>query len=150
MNEAKRKRIMYAVFIFAMLWGLYMQPWKRRQRNAPAPAPSEPVAAAVVSATVAGPAAELALVAPGAEWSIDPFRPSGPREPNEPEERPSGSPKEPVFQGMMTVRGVEVCVLDGQVCKTGDRRGPWRITRIEKGEVTLLGPNQERVTLKTQ
>jgi hypothetical protein len=149
MKEAKRKRVMYGVFIFAMLWGLYMQPWKRGQRNAPAPTPSESSEVASVAATVSGPAANLTVVDPGSEWPISPFRPSGLREPDEPEERPSGFPQEPVLQGTMTVRGVEVCVFDGQVCKTGDRRGLWKITGIEKGEVTLLGPNQERVILNS-
>ena len=41
MNEAKRKRIVYAVFCLAVLWGLYMQPWTRLQRDTPGTASPE-------------------------------------------------------------------------------------------------------------
>ena len=150
MNEAKRKRIVYAVFSIAVLWGLYMQPWTRLQRDTPGPASPESVAAAAVAATSSGPVAELAGGALGSDWATDPFRPSGPREPGEPEERQHGLSKGPVLQGTMTVHGVEICVLDGRVCRTGDQLGSWRIMQIDKGEVTLSGPNQERVTLTTR
>jgi hypothetical protein len=84
------------------------------------------------------------------EWPADPFRPSRSYETDPPEERPTDSPAEPILQGTMTVRGAEVCVLDGQVCKEGDRHGIWQVVRIAKGEVMLLGPNQERLPLRAR
>jgi len=146
MNEAKRKRIMYAVFILAMLWGLYMQPWKRSERHKPGSTPTEPAAAAVQATVVAQPASDLAIRTATTEWTIDPFRRTGPVDAGDPEE-PQAIRNAPVLQGTMTVRGAEVCVIDGQVCQTGDRAGSWKIVKIDNGEVTLAGPNQERVTL---
>ncbi len=148
MNEATRKRLLYAVFAGAVLWGLYMQPWKRKERREPDPAPAESATAATVSVT-AGPAAQLVALVPGSEWTVDPFRPSAPQESDDTDERPSVVRNAPVLQGSMSVRGDEVCVIDGQVCKTGDRSGSWQIVQIGHGEVILMGPNQERVTLNT-
>lgn len=149
MNEATRKRVLYAVLMAAVLWGLYMQPWKGHPRNEPGPAPSETAMPAAVEAVTAGPATEFVALTPGADWTADPFRPSAPQESGDTEERPSAVRNAPVLQGTMTVRGDEVCVIDGQVCKTGDRSGSWTIVEIGHGGVTLVGPNQERLTLNT-
>lgn len=146
MIEAKRKRIVYGVFLLAVLWGLYMQPWKRRARHRPEPAPAASMDPAAPSATVTSPLADFASISSVADWTIDPFRPTAPVGADDPEGPPI-APNTPVLQGTMMVRGEEVCVIDGQVCKAGDRSGSWRIVQINNGEVTLAGPNQERVTL---
>jgi len=150
MKEAKRKRLFYAVFVAAVLWGLYMQPWKRRERRQPAPAPA--AEASVTSATAAvvpQRATDWTARASVSEWTIDPFRPVAPEEAGASEE-PQVIPNAPVLQGTMTVRGAEVCVIEGQICQTGDRAGSWTVVQIDKGAVTLVGPNQERVTLNTR
>ena len=149
MTETRRKRVIYAVFIIAVLWGLYNQPWKGRERKTAPPVPQKPAVAAVVTTGAA--TTEKAVVRPAtSEWTIDPFRSS--RRQESADEgggvKNNGSASEPVLQGTMTVRGTEVCVLDGQVCATGDRHGLWQITKIEQGVVTLVGPNQECLTLR--
>lgn len=148
MTGAKRKRIIYAIFVLAALWGLYMQPWTRQERRRAAPPPTEHAAAATQPETGTRPIADLASFAGVSEWTIDPFRPAAPVDANDPVE-PRAVPQAPVLQGTMMVRGDEVCVIGGQIYKTGDRAGSWKIVRINNGEVTLVGPNQERVTLNS-
>ncbi len=149
MNEAKRKRIIYAVFALAVLWGLYMQPWKRRERRSPVTTSTEQATTVALASMAAQPTTIPTPVSTVADWTVDPFRPIGPVEPNDTHE-PKVIANAPVLQGTMLVRGAEVCVIDGRIHQEGDRAGAWTILKIDNGEVTLTGPNQERVTLNSQ
>lgn len=149
MSRDKRKHILYAVFIVAVLWGLYSRPWEEREPKSSLSRPPEPAAAATV-ATVASPTDKTVVRPVRSEWTTDPFRSSSTRDPAEELNDENASLLQPILQGTMTVRGAELCVLDGQVYAAGDRHGPWRITRIKKGEVTLLGAHQESLTLHTR
>jgi hypothetical protein len=151
MKQQKRQKILYAVFVLAVLWGLYMQPWKRRKREAPPPTPTEQKTQAAVTAAIAGTADNRMIIPVDLEWPANPFRPATEREPDEIDDPGSDYyPDAPMLQGTMVVDGVEVCVLGGKVYHSGDHCDTWRIARIAGGEVVLIGPNQERVTLRPQ
>lgn len=142
MTEKRRKQVVFAVLVLAVVWGIYNQPWKRYrsprdshaevESNAMEAGPA-PVAAAVVAA--AGTSASATL--PVTEWTIDPFR-------NAPAAVSSNAPKAPVevvpvpvLQGIMTAGGEPVCIIGGKILKQGDRIGQWRVRAITDDQVEL-------------
>ena len=146
MTETKRKRIVYAVFIVAVIWGLYNQPWKRPQRTIAA----DPVPAAATVASVTAEPSDGAMLSGGtavADWRIDPFRPI------ERNDTPAYAAPVvddhvmPVLKGTMVVGGRRLCVLDNRVYRTGQRAGDWKVVTIDQGKVMIQGPAGQTVEL---
>ncbi len=150
-SETKRKRIVYAIFIVAVLWGLYNEPWKRPSRDTgPVESTSPAEAQAQVAATMApAPVQPPHTEANAPDWTSNPFRPMTSNgaevvaKPDDDDRTP------PVLQGTMTVGARQLCVLDGRVHRVGDRVGTWTVSDIKAGHVTLTGPAGESVTLST-
>ena len=148
MTDQKRKRIIYGVFVTAVIWGLYMEPWKHPAKPGPSPELAEPATMTIAAATSAPVADNAPVIRQTDRWTVNPFRPavSG-RKPAAPAEVIEETPA-PTLQGIMTVRGSRTCVLDGRVYKVGDSVGGWRIAEIGDGEVVLVGPQERRRTIR--
>lgn len=151
-SEQKRKRIVYVIFVLAVIWGLYNQPWKRPERNAAPVESTTPAEATAQVATTTGTRAVVRTVDDEAapDWTVDPFRPIATEEAvvvNEPERHHITPPE---LQGTMTVGARQLCVLDGRVHRVGDQIGTWKVTRIDAGQVTLIGSAGETVKLSTR
>ncbi|MBD3298562.1 MAG: hypothetical protein GF341_07910 [candidate division Zixibacteria bacterium] len=151
MSEAKRKRIVYAIFIVAVIWGLYNQPWKRPSRDTgPVKSTSPAEAQAQVAASIAqAPMQRPRTVADAPNWTSNPFRPmntNGAEAVAAPEDDDVALP---MLQGTMTVGARQLCVLDGRVHRVGDQVGIWTVADIKAGYVTLTGPTGESVKLST-
>ena len=151
-NEKKRKRIVYAIFIVAVIWGVYNQPWKRPDRSGKGPDPAgiDASAAAQAAAAAVNTSPVSADWVAVDKWTVDPFRPISSRAQVVTEEEPEPSVMTPQLQGIMTVGSRVLCVLDGQVRRVGDQIGSWRVTAIENGTVTVAGSAGESVQLSSQ
>ncbi|GAB4326659.1 MAG: hypothetical protein Kow0074_21480 [Candidatus Zixiibacteriota bacterium] len=151
-NERKRKRIVYAVFVLAVIWGLYNQPWKRPERNSAPVASTSSAEAAAQVAGAAGVATTMRVAQTGAapDWSVNPFRPISTEEPDDVREPQRDDVAPPELQGTMTVGTRQLCVLDGRVYRIGDQVGTWNVSRINAGQVTLTGAAGETVNLSTR
>jgi hypothetical protein len=150
MTEKKRKKIVYAVFVLAVLWGLYMQPWKSGQQptipdeqTAVSPAPT---AMTAVEAAIQ----RVVLDVPDADWTIDPFRPAHPDQPVPEPVTDDGPRGELVLQGTLVVEGARLCVINGHRLRDGDEIDGWRVLQIADGEVKLAGFGNERLTLRSR
>lgn len=133
MTDQKRRRMMFALLVLSVLFGLYMKPWERRARTA-APLQTDPTSAAVdmEAATIEPQTAAIQLVA---EWPArDPFTRPGEFKNQDAaiitEEVSLGAPSF-VVQGVMTVDGQMVCVIDGQVRHVGSQISGWRVDKID-------------------
>jgi len=146
----KRQRVLIAIFLVAVGWGLYSKPWKSRTPivdDTPGPAEVRPAGEtlqAVAVAVIPALDADLSKL----EWTPDPFRPA-PGEESEVSVAPETSPMfVPALQGTMAIRGTMQCVLDGRVFKVGDDIGRWTVERIEPGSVIIRDSDGGRVTLR--
>ncbi len=131
MSAKKRQRLMFAILIVSVLFGLLMKPWERRNRPADA-SQADPASEQVAAVSARPMLAEVAYVT---EWpSRDPFsRPD--------EKSPVGtdpitdevSLEGPSFalQGIMTVGGQMVCVIDGVSRNVGSQIAGWKVEKIE-------------------
>jgi hypothetical protein len=150
MSEQRRKRILIALFVAAVIWGLYNQPWNRRQTTE-----VDSGDATRATVTEASPSAITSVAATTAqgvsrlEWRIDPFRAVPGEETADalvPEE--TNHTFVPVLQGTMAFQGAMRCVLDGRVLQIGDSIGRWRVEHVGPGTVTLIDHDGGRVTLR--
>lgn len=147
MNETRRKRIVYAVFVITVIWGIYNQPWKSRESD-PLPKDYAPADTTVVLGD-RSPDSRKSAMEPnlaGLDWSLDPFRPVAPGNLSIPSLQSQSNL--PALQGTMTVGGAVRCVLDGKVFRVGEKIGVWSVERIDPGEVTLTGDGSGRITLR--
>lgn len=133
MSDQKRQRVMFALLVGSVLFGFYMKPWERRARTVN-PIPTEAPTAATEVGTVAAETHTAAVVL-ATDWpSRDPFtRPGEFRSQNAADVTEAVSIGAPSFvvQGVMTVDGQMVCVIDGHVCSVGSQVSGWRVDRID-------------------
>lgn len=133
MTDQKRQRMMLALLIGSVLFGLYMKPWERRARTVtPITSPGASTAVEVDAEAIDAQTVVIDFVA---DWPArDPF--TRPGELNSQhavivsEEVSLGAPSF-VVQGVMTVDGQMVCVIEGQVCRVGSQVSGWRIEKID-------------------
>jgi hypothetical protein len=152
MNERTRKQAVYAVFVLAVLFGLYMKPWDRHQGAIDAPADSSGDHGITTPAAAAG--ADSAQV-PGAavfatEWPSDPFAHRGQTASAGVVTAPWAEPTMPAFtlQGMMQLGGQAACVINGEILKAGDRISGWTVESISATDAVLrLGSERQRLRI---
>ena len=137
MDEKKRKMIIFAIFVLAVAFGLYSQPWKHFGARG----------GMGISDTTAGIQTSAATVSTVAEnsttrdlvrdWTVDPFR-SRPTTPATgvpmiaTEEGPI-----PALQGTMIVGNEPVCVIGGQILRRNSQFGGWRVDAVAAGRVEI-------------
>jgi hypothetical protein len=155
MNERTRKRIVYTIFAGAVILGLIARPWERPHDD-PDAAAVNPVAALVEPNTatlsplppsVVGVTLERRELA--TTWPRDPFRDKDNRvDPALAEVAAMPESAEPLLtlQGVMTVDGQRVCVINGRVGRVGTVIEGWRVQRIDESRVHLVR-GQEAVDL---
>lgn len=131
MTAQKRQRLMFAILIVSVLFGLAMKPWERRRPAIAVPQSETPVVeesvVAVVPAVVAVDYIE--------EWPArDPFKGASQRSVASAvatiEHVSFGTPSF-ALQGVMTVGAELVCVIDGASRAVGASVGGWRVEKIE-------------------
>lgn len=133
MTDQKRRRMMFALLVLSVLFGLYMKPWERRTRTAaPVQADATSTAAGTETAPVEPQVASIDLMA---DWPArDPFTRPGELKSRDAaiivEEVSLGTPSF-VVQGVMTVDGQMVCVIDGQIRHVGSQISGWRVDKID-------------------
>ncbi|MBI3873202.1 MAG: hypothetical protein HY304_09025 [candidate division Zixibacteria bacterium] len=144
MTEQKRQRIFIGIFIAALAFGLYMKPWERRQpgMNATADVAGglSPVLAAAGTAANSSTSAATP-VAFASEWPSSPFeKPDRHVATGSTAIVTAAAPEASRWQlqGIMTVGGVRVCVVNGQTLKVGGAIDGWRLDRITDNAVWLL------------
>ncbi len=130
MTAQKRQRVMFAILIGSVLFGLYMKPWERRK-------PVRQSDIETVTASVAVPSVESvrADITFATEWPTrDPFTRS-----DEYVVVHSTAPVEAVdmgeptfaLQGIMTIGGQMACVIDGKTHTVGAQFSGWRLDQID-------------------
>lgn len=131
MTDQKRQRLMLALLVASVLFGLYMKPWERRSK------PTAPVQSAGTETEIAPVTADLQVtaIAYASAWPAnDPFT-----RPDEyvrqgsvtvAEDVSFGAPSF-VVQGVMTVNGQMVCVIDGQSRTVGSQVSGWQLDKID-------------------
>ncbi|MEW5702598.1 MAG: hypothetical protein AB1792_10255 [Candidatus Zixiibacteriota bacterium] len=146
MNERTRKRIVYATFIGAVIFGLLMRPWERHRRS-DVTTTTESVAATMAPAVVPP---DRAAIDTGIVLDRCAFAPTWPRDPFRGRVDLTGTSTsviavetrqaEPglVLQGVMTVEGRRVCVINGRVGQVGSVIDGWRVLRIDETQVVLV------------
>jgi hypothetical protein len=132
MTEKKRQRIMFAVLIVSVIFGLVMKPWERRVRVIPPPDPSSVSGELIESVAPA----MTATIDAGAEWpDRNPFlSPKPVRQIDAPTDEyfvPAGSPPL-TLQGVYTVDGRMACVINGESCSIGARVQGWVVESIDE------------------
>ena len=131
MTAQKRQKLMFAILIVSVLFGLVMKPWERR-KPAVVVQQNGPVEIAVATAQEASALTEVVYVS---EWPArDPFK--------QPDEKSTmvatmavaevslGTPSF-ALQGIMTVDGQLACVIDGMTRVVGAQVSGWRVEKIE-------------------
>ncbi len=145
MTEKKRKQVIFAILVLAVIWGIYNQPWKHygaspalqeKTEAASTKAAAAPVMAAAVSVQMVPSTASFAT-----EWTVDPFRCAPTTTTSKSSDAPPEAVAVPVLQGIMTAGDKPVCVIGGNILKPGDKVGQWRVHAITADKVEL-----ERVT----
>lgn len=150
MTDQKRKRIVYAVFVVAVIWGLYNQPWNRADRKIAADYVPATAAASVVPATATAANQNGVMPAPHLtvrDWRLDPFRTF-----EKTDVAPYVAPREidhgmPVLKGTMVIGERRLCVLDDRVYRAGQQIRDWTVVKIGQGEVVIQGPAGQTVQL---
>ena len=146
MNKQTRQRIVYGVFVAAVVLGLYMRPWQRPGQDATVTANQSIASTATAAASGAESQIASAAVATAtpvvfaAEWPADPFRGSDDHHAAAtPAADANIQPSKPAWalQGIMTVDGERVCVINGQTEKIGATIGGWRVDRIDNDAVWM-------------
>ena len=152
MNEKTRKKVVYVIFVVAVLFGLYMKPWDRRrgEGNAPTAASVEPLN---VNPAAAG-RDDSTQIRGGAvfatEWPDDPFVHRGQAGPAPVVPTSSDEPSWAPFtlQGMMQLGGQAACVINGEILKAGDRISGWTVESVSATEAILrLGSERQRLRI---
>jgi hypothetical protein len=132
MTDKKRQRMMFVLLTASVLFGVYMKPWERRVRTVNPVQPQTTTTAALAEAAAPETQNAISLVS---EWPTrDPFtRPEEFKSQHAVIFSASVSLDAPSFvvQGVMTVEGQMVCVIDGQVCHVGSQVSGWRVDRID-------------------
>jgi hypothetical protein len=131
MTDQKRQRLMFALLVFSVLFGLYMKPWERRAK------PTAPEQSAAATTEIAPVTAEPqpSEIAYASAWpERDPFTRSEEYRRQGvvtvAEDVSVGTPSF-VVQGVMTVNGQMVCVIDGQTRAVGSHFSGWRLDKID-------------------
>ena len=131
MTDQKRQRLMLAMLVASVLFGLYMKPWERRSKPN---TPVQPAATMTDSAhTTFEP--EVSTISYASAWPVrDPFTRSEEYvrqgSVTVAEDVSVGAPSF-VVQGVMTVNGQIVCVIDGQTRAVGSHFSGWRVDKID-------------------
>ncbi len=147
MDEKKRKRLVYAALVGAIIFALIMKPWEGRKRRHPDTAITTQTAPASQSATVESGgrgAASVAVTNPvpvtfATSWPQDPFRQNSESPPPAAgaNARTRGSAINWNLQGILIVDNQPVCIFDGQMYETGSRINGWEIIYIGTNAVHL-------------
>jgi hypothetical protein len=145
MNERTRKRIIYTLFVGAVILGLITRPWERPHPALPPGAPDQVMLASLPN-SLPGPQSVAAStpvirVEFASAWPPDPFQDRDNRvEATVPAADPLSAPVEPplTLQGIMTVDGRRACVINGQMGPVGMVIDGWRVARIDERQVHLV------------
>ena len=142
MSESRRKKVLFAVLVVVVIFGALMKPWERPKRHIPnAASAAVPVAAARPET-----AQEFASIAPikfVSEWPDDPFRINGIQRTSRSSTRKSHSDNMHL-QGIMTVDGVTVSVINRQSYRIGASVNGWKIIGINVAGVRLQRAKETR------
>jgi hypothetical protein len=146
MDEKKRKWLVYASLVGAIIFALIMRPWEGRKRK-----PPETVTLTAGAETMAQPleikasetnstqATDSALPTLATGWPRDPFGETP--EPARMAIASTGGTSTELFswnlQGIMTVDGQPVCLLNGQTLKIGSFINGWELAHIADDGVRL-------------
>jgi hypothetical protein len=155
MNAKKRQKIVFTVFVLAVIWGIYNQPWKHHElpqpeQQGPASAVSQSGTAQPVMASLQPAPRETDTIQWVSHWTIDPFHREEPEVVSKTTTIESAPEDEPVLQGTMIAGTDRVCVIGGRLLKKGDRTGAWRVDAISDDGVTLIRISDGRhLTLQT-
>jgi hypothetical protein len=152
MSESRRKLVVFAIFVLAVAWGIYNQPWKyfgssnshRSEGNFHDTAGTQGVSLAAVAPVGEGPRGSAFV----SDWTVDPFRSKKLiKTPGVHVVKTDQGPV-PVLQGTMIVGNEPVCVIGGQILKKGDRFGEWRVDAVAADWVEIARfSDQRRLTL---
>jgi hypothetical protein len=147
MDEKKRKRLVYAALIGAIVFALIMRPWEGRKRRHPDMAITTQTAPANQPAAVESggrPAASAAVTNPvpvtfATSWPQDPFRQTSelPISSVGANARTRGLKINWNLQGILTVDNQSVCLFDGQMYEIGSIINGWEIIYIGTNAVHL-------------
>jgi len=146
MKESTRKKMVYALLVGAIIFGLIMKPWessrKRRASQTNDEPPSQTTSVVAASVGSAPPPTDFAMT-----WSRDPFAtPDEERDATVPVIHqtavvPSG---EYVLNGILVVEGEPACVLNGQAFLVGEMIEGWRVEYIGHNEVLLVRASDKK------
>jgi len=149
MNEKTRKRAIYAIFVLAILFGLYMKPWDRTRGMGEIPmAPSEDQGS--TGSAAASDSTQLTVAAAFAsEWPADPFAHRGQAASVAPAAAmPEPAMPEFTLQGMMQLGGQTACVINGVILKAGDQISGWTVESVSATDAVLrLGSERQRLRI---
>lgn len=131
MTDQKRQRLMFALLVGSVLFGLYMKPWERRSK----PTTDEQTAATTPEISPATTEPQVTAIIYASAWPArDPFTRSEEHARQgtvSVVEDVSVSAPPFVVQGVMTVNGQMVCVIDGQTRSVGSHFSGWRLDKID-------------------
>jgi hypothetical protein len=139
MTEKRRKQIVYAVFVVAVIWGAFNLMGRRRIVET-VPPESEP------SVTVAAVTPDLQRQKPATvepQWGRDPFARGGTSIAAIPDEY------EPALRlaAISITGGKAIAMIDGKMLSVGDQVNGWRVAAISKSGVRLESHGRQ-ITLK--
>lgn len=142
MIERKRKKVVFGVFILIVLFGLYMKPWEARQRRIPQPSLAQSTGETILPAHQTAQASavgeDAAQIKFATRWPDDPFRQVAVGKTRQSIVQASeASGGSWVLQGVMTINGERVCVIDGWTYVVGTTIDNWKIIHVGQSEVGL-------------
>jgi len=141
MTEKKRKRIVYAIFVLAVIYGLFNLPFGRQKaeyiyQEDDGYDQNEQAASATET--------KIAQVDIGGEWGNDPFARRAVQS-----SRPSGVSHNFRLTAISESNGEYGALINGKILSKGDTIEGWKLTAISRTGVTLSA-NGQTITLKLQ
>lgn len=132
MTEKKRQRIMFAVLIVSVIFGLFMKPWERRVSVIP----SSDTSSMTGEMTASDAPAMTAAIDAGVDWpDRNPFLSPEPIRPiDAPTDEDFALAESPplTLQGVYTVDGQMACVINGESCSVGSHVQGWVVESIDE------------------
>ena len=140
MTEKRRKQIVYAVFVLAIVWAVFNFPHRRKVID---PQSSQATETSPAVAVMSADAAKRQTTTLPDQWGRDPFAHGSANV-------ATGSDEiAPLFHlaAISVADGKALAMINGKMLGRGDTIGDWRVTAISSSSVALES-NGRKVTLK--
>lgn len=140
MTEQRRKRVVYAIFAIAVIWGIFNFPHRKKVTELQIAPVTEATTAAALGAPAVVAASTPTILT---EWGRDPFA-----RPKTGKVNVQGTTAPTLSVGAVSVSdGKAMAIINGKMVSKGDNIEGWRVISISDNGVVLESKGK-KITLK--